>query len=87
MIENLIKEHINKLTISDVKSFAKENNIYLSDEEASNIYDIVKSNWKELVYGDSNGVFESNRFKVEDKNYDRIKELFDLFKKKYQRFL
>ena len=87
MIENLIKEHINKLTISDVKSFAKDNNIYLSDDEASNIYDIVKSNWKELVYGDSNGVFESNRFKVEDKNYDRIKELFDLFKKKYQRFL
>lgn len=87
MIENLIKEHINKLTISDVKLFAKDNNIYLSDEEANNIYDIVKRNWKELVYGDSNGVFESNRFKVEDKNYDRIKELFDLFKKKYQRFL
>lgn len=87
MIENLIKEHINKLTISDIKMFAKENNIYLSDDEASNIYDIVKSNWKELVYGDSNGIFESNRFKVEDKNYDKIKELFDLFKKKYQRFL
>ena len=87
MIENLIKEHINKLTISDVKSFAKDNNIYLSDEEANNIYDIVKRNWKELVYGDSNGIFESNRFKIEDKNYDKIKDLFDLFKKKYQRFL
>ena len=87
MIENLIKEHINKLSISDIKMFAKENNIYLSDEEASNIYDIVKRNWKELVYGDSNGIFESNRFKVEDKNYNKIKELFDLFKKKYQRFL
>ena len=42
MIENLIKEHINKLTISDIKVFAKDNNIYLNDEEASNIYDIVK---------------------------------------------
>ena len=87
MIENLIKEHINKLTISDVKLFAKDNNIYLNDEEASNIFDIVKSNWRELVYGDSSSVFESNRFKVEDKNYGKIKDLFDLFKKKYQRFL
>lgn len=87
MIENLIKEHIDKLTTFDVDKFAKENNIFLNSEELDNIYDIVKRNWKELVYGDSNSIFESNRSKVDSNNYDKIKELFDLFKKKYQRFL
>lgn len=87
MIENLIKEHINKLTIFDVDRFAKDNNIFLNSEELDNVYDIVKRNWKELVYGDSNSIFESNRSKVDSNNYDKIKDLFDLFKKKYQRFL
>ena len=87
MIEILIKEHIEKLTTFDIDRFAKENNIFLNSEELDNVYDIVKRNWKELVYGDSNGVFESNRSKVDSNNYDKIKDLFDLFKKKYQRFL
>lgn len=87
MIENLIKEHIDKLTTFDVDRFAKENSIFLNSEELNNVYDIVKRNWKELVYGDSNSIFESNRSKVNSNNYDKIKELFDLFKKKYQRFL
>ena len=87
MFENLIKEHISKLTINDINKFAKENNIFLTNEELNNIYNIVKNNWKELVYGDSNLIFESNRLKVNHNNYNKIKELFDFFKKKYQRFL
>ena len=87
MIENLIKQHISKLTIDDIDKFAKENNIFLTNEELNNVYNIVKSDWEKLVYGDSNSVFESNRSKVDNNNYNKIKELFDFFKKKYQRFL
>lgn len=87
MVENLIKEHISKLTIDDINKFAKENNIYLANEELDNVYNIVKNNWYALVYGDSNSVFENNRSKVNSDNYNKIKDLFDFFKKKYQRFL
>ena len=87
MIQNLIKEHILKLTIEDIDKFGKENNIYLSYEELNNVYDIIKNNWYDLIYGDSNSVFENNRFKINDENYKKAKELFEFFKKKYQRFL
>lgn len=87
MIQNLIREHISKLTISDVNNFASENNISLTHEELNNVYDIIKNNWYELIYGDSNSIFENNRSKVNPENYKKAKELFDFFKKKYQRFL
>lgn len=87
MIENLIKEHINKLTVNDIDRFAKENNIILSDEELNNIFIIVKNDWHDLIYGNSEMIFTNNRSKVSDCNYEKIKELFNFFKKKYQRFL
>lgn len=87
MIQNLIKEHISKLTVSDVKKFAIENNVFLTNDELNNVYDIIKSNWYELIYGDSNSIFENNRSKVSAESYKKAKELFDFFKKKYQRFL
>lgn len=87
MIQNLIKEHISRLTHTDVDKFAKENNIFLTDEELNNVYNVIKNDWYELVYGDSNSVFNNNRSKISDESYSKIKELFDFFKKKYQRFL
>jgi len=87
MIQNLIKEHVSKLTIEDVNKFAQENNIFLTTEELHNVYDIIKNNWHELIYGDSNSIFENNRSKVSETSYKKAKELFDFFKKKYQRFL
>lgn len=87
MIQKLIKEHVNKLTVSDIDKFAKENNIFLTDSELNDILVIVKNNWYELAYGNSDVIFSNNRNIVDEENYDKIKELFDLFKKKYQRFL
>jgi len=87
MILNLIKEHVNKLTINDLDRFAKENNILLTEEELNNLLIIVKNDWYELIYGDSSAVFCNNRSKIKDDNYQKIEELFYFFKKKYQRFL
>ena len=87
MIQNLIKEHIAKLKIEDIDRFGKENNIFLTDEELNNVYNIIKNDWHELIYGDSNSIFENNRFKINEESYNKARELFDFFKKKYQRFL
>ena len=87
MIQNLIKEHISKLKVEDVSRFAVENNVFLTNEELNNVYDIIKNNWYELIYGDSNSIFENNRSKVSEESYKKARELFDFFKKKYQRFL
>jgi len=87
MIENLIKEHISKLTKDDVDKFAKDNNIFLNSDELENVYRVVKNNWRELIYGDYNSIFESNRSKLSSESYNKIRDLFDFFRKKYQRFL
>lgn len=87
MFQNLIKERVKKLTIEDIDKFAKENNIFLEDEELNNVLDIIHNNWYGLIYGNAESIFSSNRSKVSAKNYDKIKNLFDFFKKKYQNFL
>lgn len=87
MIQNLIREHISKLTVSDVNKFAVENSVYLTNEELNSVYDIIKNNWYELIYGDSNSIFENNRSKIGAESYEKARELFAFFKKKYQRFL
>lgn len=87
MFQNLIKERVKKLTIEDIDKFAKENNIFLEDEELNNVLDIIHNNWYGLIYGNAESIFSSNRSKVSTKNYDKIKNLFDFFKKKYQNFL
>ena len=87
MIENLIKEHISKLTKDDVDRFAKDNNVLLDSNELTVVYNVVKNDWKELVYGDYNSIFERNKSKINSNNFNKIKDLFDFFKKKYQRFL
>jgi len=37
MIQNLIKEHISKLTKEDINKFALDNNIKLTDNELNSI--------------------------------------------------
>jgi len=87
MIENLIKEHVSKLSKEDVNKFAKDNNIILDSNEVDTVYNVIKNRWKELIYGDYNSIFESNRSKINSSSYDKIRDLFDFFRKKYQRFL
>lgn len=87
MIHNLIKEKISRLTTYDIDVFAKENDIYLTNTELKNILEVIKNNWYELISGDSELIFTNNRSVVNGENYDKIRELFYFFKKKYQRFL
>ena len=87
MIENLIKEHVSKLTRNDVDKFAKDNNVILDSDELDVVYNVVKYKWRELIYGDYNSIFESNRSSINSESYNKIKDLFEFFRKKYQRFL
>ena len=87
MFEILIKEKIEKLEIEDINRFALKNDIILDENELHNVFNIVKNDWYELVYGNAKEVFSNNKSKISDNNYDKIEKLFYFFKKKYQRFL
>lgn len=83
----LIKNYINKLTINDVNSLAIKNDINLSNDELNFIYNIIKNNYNDLLYGDSTYIFNELKNNVSENNYFKIKELFNTYKQKYQSLL
>ena len=83
----LIKNYINKLTINDINSLAIKNNIYLDDLELNFVYNKIKNNYNDLLYGDSTYIFNELKNNVSENNYFKIKELFNTYKQKYQSLL
>ena len=83
----LIKNYINKLTINDVNSLAIKNDINLSNDELNFIYNIIKNNYNDLLYGDSTYIFNELKNNIAENNYYKIKELFNTYKQKYQSLL
>ena len=51
MKEDIIKKYIDKITISDINSFANKNNINLNNNELNIIYKYIKNDWKTIIYG------------------------------------
>ena len=83
----LIKNYINKLSIQDINSLAIKNNINLTDNELNFIYNQIKNNYNDLLYGDSTYIFKNLKENVSDNNYNKIKELYTNYKNKYQSLL
>ena len=87
MKDKLLKNYINNLKKEDINAFALNNNITLSNEELDIIYDTIKNDYSNLLYGNHDIVFEQLKTKVSTDNYDKIIDLFFEYKKKYAYFL
>lgn len=87
MKDKLIKNYINKLTKSDIISFARKNDITLSDLEVDYIFYIIKNKYQEIMYGNPDNLFKELKNKTNPDNYNKIIKLFYIYKDKYQSFL
>lgn len=87
MKDKLLKNYVNKLSINDINDFAVKNDIVLNKNELNTIYDIIKNDYDELLYGNSDNVFNKLKSNVSSDNYDKIINLFFLYKKKYAQLL
>jgi len=87
MKDILIKNYINSLSIKDVKNFAIKNNITLNDNELNFIYRNIKDNWKVLIYGNPENLFNNLKNNVSNDTYLKIIDLYTFYKNKYQYFL
>ena len=83
----LIKSYINKLTIQDINNIANKNNINLNDYELNFIYNQIKNNYNDLLYGDSTNIFNELKNNVSSDNYYKIMELYTKYKQRYQSLL
>lgn len=79
--EILIENYINSLSLNNLKNYAKNNNIYLNEKDAKIILDMAKKYWKIVYKGNANEVFNLLKEKIDKRTYEKIIELYNLYKK------
>ena len=87
MKDKLIKNYIDKISIEDVKKFANSKNILLTTSELNYIYYIIKNNWKTIIYGNPINIFNTAKEKLNTNSYNKIIDLYNFYKIKFQDFL
>ncbi|MBP3460838.1 MAG: DUF2624 family protein [Bacilli bacterium] len=87
MILKFIEKNINSLSKDDIKNIAKNENVILNDKEIDIIYYYIKNEYKTLLYGDSDSIFNDLKSRINPTSYNQIKDLFDFYKNKYQNYL
>ena len=82
MYQNLIKNYVSKLTHNDIYNFALKQNIKLEDDELNIIYDYIKNDWRIIVFGNPENLFNDFKTKVNINTYNKAMELFQKYKNK-----
>ena len=78
-MNNLISNYISSLDINSVNSLLINNNIYLDNNELSNIYYIIKNNYNDLI----NNKLYLYKDKFNMDNYNKLNNLLNQYIKKY----
>lgn len=87
MIEKFLANYIAKLQKQDIVNFALKNCITLTKQETDLIYASIKSDWRELIFGNYKTILERNKDKIDSNTYHKIEELILLYKNKYKSYL
>lgn len=84
---NMIKNYIDKMSISEFNKLALNNDIVFSYEELSFSYEFVKNNWFNVLENISDFDLSMYKDKFSDENYNKICKLFKSLYDKYHIFL
>ena len=87
MIDKIIENYINHLSIDNILLFAAKNNINLDNNEANIIYNLLINNWYTLLHKDPSNIFNELNNKVSIKTYNKCIELYNIYYKKYKNYL
>lgn len=87
MVQKLIENYVYNMKEIDVKNFASKNGIILNDEEVVYILNIIKKNYRTIIYGNPEPIFSDlkNKFSLETVN--KAEKLYIEFKSKYSSYL
>ena len=83
----LIEQYINKITINDVKNFSNKNGVFLDNNIIELIYKYIKNDYKTILYGNINIIFDELKNKINEDNLNKIKNLYFEYKQKYSNYL
>lgn len=87
MVEKLIIQYIDRMTLADIDEFARKNGIVLTSDELDLVYYHIKNNWRTIVYGNPKPILEDLRSRVDSLTYQKIENLYVGFKNKYSSYL
>lgn len=80
--KELIKKYINYFTPTDIKNYALKENIEVSDQEITIIYNFIKNHYQELLDNDTS-VFRLLKLQIRPILFDKIISLYNENKTKY----
>ena len=83
IIKDLIINYIKNISIEDINNFAIKNDIYLTSNELSFVYEYIKNNYLLLLNNPSAFNLLKYKDKFSNDNYIKINNLIDKYKKKY----
>ena len=86
MKERLISEYVNRMNIDDVRNFAIQNGVALSEDELIIVYNAAKTEWRTIVFGNPRPILDDLKTKINPTSYQKIESLYIFFKNKYSNF-
>lgn len=87
MYRAFIKNYICNLTPIQVKQFASEKHVTLTEQEVNYLTNFVKQNWETFLYHNPEPLFQEASKYVRPEIIQKAKEEFYQAKQKYQSFL
>lgn len=87
MKDILIEQYVNRITLSDINSFASKNGIYLKNDVLELIYKYIKNDYKTIIYGNVDSIFNELKSKINEEDLNKIKSLYFEYKQKYRNYL
>ncbi len=82
-MEYLINEYIKKLTIDDIKNFAKKKNISITDTDAIILYTYAKNNYQDFLKGNDETIIKELKNKLSSNAFKEAYKLYLEYKIKY----
>lgn len=73
------------MSINDVYNFAEKNNYKLNNDEANIIYNTIKNNWEEIIFGDHKKILDN--ININKDLYEKLNTLINEYKTKYSELL
>lgn len=83
----LIRDYIQRISLSDIIDFGYKNDVILSDDEAVILLSYLKNNWEEIIYGDPAPIINEIKKEFDNNKWNKIVKLFYFYKNKYKYYL
>ena len=78
----IVSNYIKKLNKSDIINYCNINSIPLTDDEVDVIYYYIKNRYIDFLEGHSLELLEEIKYKVKSATYNKILELYNIYKDK-----